>query len=95
MAVFSLQKGEKWGKGAKKSIFQEEIFLIFILRVGTNAAKNRTNFAYYISYRANDAPSSRNIQKFLSFLSKIYRYKIIKHFLENTYSVFKKLMDER
>ena len=24
MAVFSLQKGEKWGKGAKKSLFQEE-----------------------------------------------------------------------
>ena len=24
MAVFSLQKGEKWGKGAKKSLFQEK-----------------------------------------------------------------------
>ena len=41
MAVFSHQKGGKWGKGAKKSRFQEEIghFPIFILRVDTNAAK--------------------------------------------------------
>ena len=69
MAVFSHHKGRKWGKGAKKSRFQEENgnFSNFHLEgVYQCRQKYRTNFAHYNYDRTNDALFLKTIPTFVT-----------------------------